>query len=130
METRKRKMKQIIPIYFMLGFIILSLSGCISPPKAEFRPPEGFVFSNYKVPLMVDYDDTDINVRSGDACANAFHDILLTGMSFGWGNCDTDTATRSGGFYRVGAADYEYLSFCRVFGKTTVHVYEAPVSKK
>jgi hypothetical protein len=48
-------------------------------------------------------------------------------MSFGWGNCSIDEATQAGRLNRIGVADYEYLSFLRLYGKTTVHVHEAPV---
>jgi hypothetical protein len=123
-------MKRIIPTFFLLGFAILLMSGCIAPPRAEFRPPEGFVFSNYKAPLLVDYDNAKVSTQRGDASASAFHDILITGMSFGWGDCSTDAAVKDGRLNRIGAADYEYLSFCRIFGKTTVHVYEVPAAKK
>ncbi len=122
-------MKQIIPAFFLLGFVVLLLAGCISPPRAEFRPPEGFIFSSYKAPLVLDFDNSKVSNRRGDACTEAFHDILITLMSFGWGDCSADTASRNGRLTQIGAADYEYLSFCRIYGKTTVHVYEAPPDK-
>lgn len=125
-------MKQIAPTFLLGGMFVLLLSGCISPPKAEFIPPEGILFSNYKAPLLIDYDQTEINSDSGKASCSAFHDILITLMSFGWGDCSIDEATQNGRLNRIGVADYEYLSFLRIYGKTTVHVYKAPtnVSKK
>ncbi len=123
-------MKQIIANFLLLGVLLFLLSGCILPPKAEFRPPEGFAFSNYKAPLLLDFGDIKTSDHRGDASSSAFHEILFTGMSFAWGDCSIDTAVKDGRLAHVGPVDYEYLSFFRIFGKTTVHVYEAPQPEK
>lgn len=122
-------MKRIIPTLLLGGISVLLLSGCISPPKAEFAPPEGILFSNYKAPLLVDYDNAKVSGYTGKASCSAFHDIIFTGMSFAWGDCSLDAANQNGRLNRIGAADYEYLSILRVFGKTTVHAYQAPPAK-
>ena len=118
-------MKRITPTALLGGILVLFLSGCISPPSAEFTPPEGLVFSNYKAPLLVDFDNTEATGYAGTASCGAFHDIILTGLAFAWGDCSIDTANQNGRLNRVGSADYEYLGFLRVFGKTTVHAYQA-----
>lgn len=119
-------MKRIIPTFLLGGIFVLLLSGCIAPPTAEFAPPEGFLFSNYKAPLLVDFNDNGVSGYTGKASCGAFHDIILTGMTFAWGDCSLNTASQNGRLNRIGTADYEYLSFLKVFGKTTVHAYQAP----
>lgn len=118
-------MKRLIPTFLLGGLSVLLQSGCIAPPRAEFAPPEGFLVSNYKVPLLVDYDLAKLNSNTGKASCSAFQEILLTGLSFAWGDCSVDEANQNGRLNRVGIADYEYFSILRIYGKTTVHVYQA-----
>ena len=112
----------------ILGISLLVLCGCVAP-KSEFAPPSGGLFSNYKAPLLIDYDKASINQRSGDASTEYIHDILLTGLACSWDDCSIDTAARNGRFTRVGAADFEFFTVLGVYAKTTVHVYEAPQPK-
>lgn len=113
----------------MLGIGLLVFSGCASP-KSEFVPPGGILFSSYKAPLLVTYDDAAIRGRNGEAKANYVYDPLITGMSYAWGDCSLDAAARDGGVNRVGSADYSYLNILGIYAKTTVHVYEAPAVPK
>lgn len=110
-------------IFCMAMPITMLLSGCVNPPNTAFAPPNGVFLCAYEAPLLIDFDQTSIGPRSGNAESFAFHEVLLTDLSFAWGDCSAGTAARSGGLNRIGSADYEYLGIMRIFGKTTVHVH-------
>lgn len=113
----------------MLGIGLLVFSGCASP-KSAFVPPGGILFTSYKAPLLVSYDDAAVSGNSGEASASYFYDPFLTRLSFAWDDCSLDAATQDGRFNRVGSADYSFFNVLGVYAKTTVHVYEAPVAAK
>lgn len=113
----------------MLGIGLLVFSGCASP-KSAFVPPGGVLFTSYKAPLLVSYDDAAVGRKSGEASASYFHDPIFTGLDFAWDDCSLDTAVSDGRFSRVGSADYSFFSVLGIYAKTTVHVYEAPTVSK
>jgi len=113
----------------MLGISLLVIAGCAAP-KSAFVPPGGILFTSYKAPLLVSYDDAKVSTKCGDASANYFHDFLLTGLSFAWNDCSLDAAVAEGELKKVGAADYSFFSILGIYAKTTVHVYEVPAEVK
>ena len=113
----------------MLGIGLLVFSGCASP-KSEFVPPGGVLFTSYKAPLLVSYDDAAVSRKNGEASAAYFHDPIFTGLDFAWNNCSLDAAVQNGRFNKVGSADYSFFSVLGIYAKTTVHVYEASEAMK
>jgi hypothetical protein len=110
----------------MLGIGLLVFSGCASP-QSEFVPPGGVLFTSYKAPLLVHYDNAPVSKNSGDASADYFHVPFTYGLlKFAWDDCSLDAAVKEGCFTRVGSADYSFFSILGIYAKTTVHVYEAP----
>ncbi|MEI7851395.1 MAG: TRL domain-containing protein [Kiritimatiellales bacterium] len=112
-------------ILAMLGIGLLVFSGCVAP-KSEFVPPGGALFTSYKAPLLISYDDAAVSQHSGEASASYFHDWVLTGLDLAWNDCSLNTAVQDGRFTRVGSADYSFFSILGIYAQTTVHVYEAP----
>lgn len=110
----------------MLGISLLVFFGCMSP-KSAFVPPSGVLFTSYKAPLLVSYDDAAVSRHGGEASASYFHDWVLTGLDFAWNDCSLNEAVKEGRFTRVGSADYSFLSILGIYAQTTVHVYEAPL---
>ena len=108
-----------------LGLSLVVFTGCVSP-RAEFAPPQGILITNYKAPLLINYDKTPIVDQRGSASAQYFHDPILTGLNFSWDDCSIEQASRNGQITKVGTADYEFLSILGIYAKTTVHVYSAP----
>ena len=108
-----------------LGLTLVIITGCVSP-RAEFAPPVGAFYTNYKAPLLIDYNDTPIENQKGSASARYFHDIILTRLNFSWDDCSIKEAAENGRITKVGTADYEFLSVLGIFAKTTVHVQSAP----
>ncbi|MDD3276507.1 MAG: TRL domain-containing protein [Kiritimatiellales bacterium] len=109
----------------MLGIGLLVFSGCASP-KSAFVPPGGVLFTNYKAPLLVTYDDAAVGPNSGEASTDYVYVPVNAPIEFAWGDCSLDAAISDGQFIKVGSADYSFFSVLGVYAKTTVHVYEAP----
>jgi hypothetical protein len=110
------------------GLCLLVLTGCAAP-RSAFVPPRGILFTSFKAPLLVNYDDTAVSRKNGEASTGYFHDILLTGLSFAWDDCSLNTAVKNGHFSKVGSADYSFFSVLGVYAKTTVHVHEMPTAQ-
>ena len=112
----------------MLGIGLLVFSGCVAP-KSAFVPPGGALFTSYKAPLLVHYDNAAVSQNSGEASADyAYVPFTYGFLSFAWNDCSLDTAVKNGKFSRIGSADYSFFSVLGVYAKTTVHVYESPTT--
>lgn len=98
-----------------LTAMILTMTGCIHAP---FVPPTGTAYNNYKAPLDVDFENTDMSgMKKGSAKT-----VSLLGL-IAWGDASSQTAARAGGISTIQHADYEYLNVLGIFQKTTVIVY-------
>ena len=108
-----------------LGFLVtaaattLFLAGCISM-RAPVQPPVGLLFTSYKAPLSVNYDETPVCEKRGEASTLCVRDVIFTGLTLAWGKAGLDDAARAGGLTTVEYADYEYLSILGVFGQFKV----------
>jgi hypothetical protein len=98
----------------VLVSIMVVSSGCATAP---FMPPQGFVFTNTKAPLDIDYDKTTLGEKSGSASA-----CSILGL-FAFGDVSTQTAAKEGRLSVINHADYEYLNVLYIYQKTTVTVY-------
>ena len=112
----------------ILGICLLVFSGCYTAPRSAFVPPVGILFTDYKAPLLVKYDDAAVSRNSGDAAASFGRVPLIAGgaISFAWDDCSLATAAKNGRFNRIGSADYEFFNVLGVYAKTTVRVYNVP----
>lgn len=117
-------------ILAVLATSLFLFSGCVAP-KTAFVPPPGGIYTNYKAPLIVDYDETALGSNSGNASTEYLHVPFILGglLQFAWDDCSLDAAVKNGRISRAGVADYEFFSVLGVYAKTTVHVYEAPADK-
>lgn len=114
--------------WVMLGIGLLVFSGCYTAPKSGFVPPPGILFTDYKAPLLVNYDDATVSRNSGDASESFVRIPFVAGgiLSFAWDDCSLNAAVKEGRISRVGSADYSFFNVLGVYAKTTVHVYESP----
>ena len=113
----------------LFGLSLLVLCGCMAH-QSEFAPPPGVLFSSYKAPLLIDFDESSVSRESGNASTECFSVPGTYGLlSFAWDDCSLDTAAKNGRLGNVGTADYEFLNIWGIYAKTTVHVYKAPVVK-
>lgn len=103
-----------VRVLLVLSAITLSLTGCITAP---FVPPTG-AFSQFKAPLDVDFQDTDMTgVKKGTA-----ETISILGL-VAVGDASSQAAAQNGGITKIVHADYEYFNVLGFFQKTTVIVY-------
>ena len=107
-----------------LGFSLVVITGCTSQ-MVEFAPPPGFLFTNYKAPLLIDYQETPVENQKGSASAQYFQEPFF-GLNFSWDDCSVKQASREGQITKVGTADYEFFSLLGIYARTSVHVYSAP----
>ena len=108
-----------------LGVSLVIIAGCASP-RAEFAPPPGILYTSYKAPLLIDYNEAPVGNQKGSANAQYFHDLILTGLNFSWDDCSIKQASGNGQITKVGTADYEFFNILGIYAKTSVHVYNAP----
>ena len=101
----------------LVGVACLMLCGCAGWARTPVIPPVGFVYTGYKAPLDVDYDDTKISSKKGTAST-----INVLGL-VGVGDCSARAAAEDGGITTVHNADYEMLSVLGVFSRFTTIVY-------
>lgn len=104
--------------------LALVASGCGTfIARAPVQPPRGFLYTSYRAPLSVDFDETRLGSKHGTATVNYFQDVLFTGIALAWGEGDLEDAARNGGIKEVRYADYELLSVLGVFVRFQVHAY-------
>ena len=100
-----------------LGLFLLAvttLGGCYWTPVI---PPSGGVFTSIEAPLDIDYANTDLGSKRGEA-----HTTAILGM-IAWGDASTQAAAGDGGISTIQHADYEYFNVLGVYQKFTVKVY-------
>ena len=109
-----------------LGLSLVIITGCASP-RAEFMPPLGAFYTNYKAPLLIDYNETPVEDKEGTASAQYFRvPYPNLRLDFAWDGCSIKEACENGKITKVGTADYEFFSILGIYAKTTVHVHSAP----
>lgn len=106
-------------IVILVALLTLSSAGCVGI-VAPVQPPKGFLCTVYKAPLTVSYKETPVCKKTGKASTFFFWDVILTGMSFGWGEAGIEDAAREGGLQTVEYVDYELVTVLMVFGKFTI----------
>ena len=101
-----------LKIIFML--IALSFASCITAP---FEPPIGILYSGIAAPLDLDYDQTLVSPRTGEAEAYSILGLVS------WGDCSTTAAAEAAGIRKVHHADYTYFHVLGIYQVTTVRVH-------
>ena len=99
----------------LIALVAFGLAGCTTAP---FRPSIGTAYTDFKAPLQLEYDNTDLGHKVGTADS-----MSVLGL-FAFGDCSVQTAAKSAGIKTIKHVDYEFTNV--VFGiytKTTVYVY-------
>jgi len=108
----------------------LALTGCGGGvPTAPLVPPPGFIYTDYKAPMDIDFSDQGqptpaVDGRLGQAQANYFYVPFTYGLlSFAWGDASIESASRDGKIQKVHYADYESMNILGIYSqfKTNVH---------
>lgn len=110
-------------LWVMLLLAIPVLAGC-SFPETPAQPPPGFIFTHYKAPLKIDFDDTKLGTKTGKASTQYFNIPIFGSWSLAWNEADIASALQkaqaAGGITEVTHADYEFFNVLTVYGKFTV----------
>jgi hypothetical protein len=111
--------------------LLLAVTGCRSTarcspmegtlPRSPFRPPPGYLFTQVKSPLTVDYNQTQVGGSQGEA--EAYYVGLFYYSILAWGDSSVEAAAKNGGITKVEYADYEHLNVLSIFKKTKVIVH-------
>ena len=98
-----------------LVIMVIMTVGCISAP---IIPPIGILYDDISAPIDIDYDETKIMMRKGEATCISYVGLVSVG------DCSTKAAAANGGIQKVHHADYRFQNI--IFGivqKLTVQVY-------
>lgn len=101
--------------YLSLAIVMLLLTGCTTAP---FMPSVGALYSDTKAPLSLEYNNTDMGRKVGQASAHSFIGL------FAFGDASVQSAAKDGNIKVIKHTDYEFTNvFFGLFTKTTVYVY-------
>ena len=109
-------MKRLLAILFVMLF----LQGCVSAPRAPFKPSTGLIYTNVKAPLTLNTDKTKLSTIEG--MSSTTH-VAVYYFSFAVGDAGLKKALRDGLLEKAAYADYEWTSILGMFGRLTVHAY-------
>ncbi|MBN1476839.1 hypothetical protein JXA47_08800 [Candidatus Sumerlaeota bacterium] len=103
----------------------VTLCSCAVYHQSPVKPPPGLLFTNVTAPLTTDYRETEAfpSRRAVHEETHYFWDVILTGLSFGWGEVDVPQIAQEHGITTVAYAEYELLSILGVYARYRVHVY-------
>ena len=103
-------------LVMMAGILAAGSCGCTTV-YAPVVPPTGFVYSNIKAPLDVDYKDTVLVGKKGEASTKEV-------LGFAWGDASIEAAAKSSGIKTIDHADYRYVNVLfGIYQKYTTIVY-------
>lgn len=98
-----------------IAIVALALTGCTTAP---FMPSIGALYSNNKAPLQLEYNNTDLGHKVGQASSHSFIGL------FAFGDTSVQAAAKDGNIKVIKHTDYEFTNvFFGLFTKTTVYVY-------
>ena len=101
--------------YLSIAIVMLLLTGCTTAP---FMPSTGALYSDTKAPLSLEYHNTDMGRKVGQASAHSFIGL------FAFGDASVQSAAKDGEIKVIKHTDYEFTNvFFGLFTKTTVYVY-------
>ena len=94
---------------------MLCLSGCTTAP---FMPSQGILYSDVKAPLALEYHNTDLGHKRGEASSHSFVGL------FAFGDTSVQAAAKDANIKVIKHTDYKFTNvFFGLFTKTTVYVY-------
>ena len=98
-----------------LAVVLFALAGCTTAP---FMPSVGALYSDTKAPLSLEYHNTDLGRKVGQASAHSFIGL------FAFGDTSVQAEAKEANIKVIKHTDYEFTNvFFGLFTKTTVYVY-------
>lgn len=114
-------MKAAMCFLAMVGATALC-TGCVGW-RTPVKPPQGFLFTNYRAPLTVNPRDSPIPAQQGIAKTVLVRDILFTGQTIAWDEASIQKAAQERGLAKVCWADYEVLQVLGLYAQFTVRIH-------
>ena len=96
---------------------VFALSGCAGIVIAPVTPGMGAIFSDYQAPLDPDVDPTVVAEKHGEASAENFLGLVITG------DASLKAAADQGGITKVHHMDYQYKNILGLYARFTTIVY-------
>lgn len=90
-------------------------AGCAMSAAPVIPPPA--LIQNYKAPLDIDHDQTQLGTKQGSSVEKSVLGIVS------WGDASTRTAALNGGITTIRSADYEFFTVFGVYSTYTTIVY-------
>jgi hypothetical protein len=106
-------MSKVLCLLLAFGGVIL-LQGCYCAPV---KPAPGYIFSEYRAPLDIDFDPTMVTSKSGMSESTSILGLIATG------DCSAKTAAANGGIGKIHHADYEFYNILGVIQRFRTVVY-------
>jgi hypothetical protein len=106
-------MKRVVLLSLLLSSIVLA--GCIQAPVV---PPMALVYTGIEAPLDVDFNNTEMGKKEGEASCTSIMSMVA------WGDCSTRKAAENGFITTIKHADYKFNNY--IFGFVqilTIRVY-------
>lgn len=99
----------------LIAAIALILSGCTHAP---FQPSMGALYSDTKAPLSLEYQNTNLGHKIGQASSYSFIGL------FAFGDTSVQAAAKDADIKVIKHTDYQFTNvFFGLFTKTTVYAY-------
>ena len=100
----------------LVAVIALTLTGCTT--VAPFVPSTGALYNDTKAPLSLEYNNTELGHKVGEASSHSFLGL------FAFGDTSIQAATKDGNIKVIKHTDYKFTNILfGLFTKTTVYVY-------
>ena len=97
--------------------VCIAFCGCAGIAWTPVIPPAGFIYTQYKAPLDVDFDATPVPMKKGTASTMCVLGLVAVG------DASARAAAQDGGITRIEHADYDTLNVLGVYSKFTIIVY-------
>ena len=100
-----------------LSWLCLALfaTGCAMNAAPVIPPPS--LIQNYKAPLDIDHQETQLGTKQGTSVSTTVLGIIT------WGDAGTHAAAKSGGITTIRSADYEFFTVFGIYSTYTTIVY-------
>ncbi len=95
-----------------LAVFLASVTGCAGFLTAPVVPPSGWVYSDFKAPLDVDYNETELGGKKGTAKTMSILGAVSTG--------DASIETAAKGMKKVNHVDYHLFNVLGVYSEFTI----------
>lgn len=92
-------------------------TGCAGIARAPVVPAAGFIYTDTHAPLDIEYDNTDLGAKSGQASS-----VNILGL-VAIGDASIGAAAKDGNITVVKHADYQNFRVLGVYSRFTITVY-------